>query len=43
MIFMIMNNFAINSTNIHLNVNRIIKLTWTKPLAISNLQFRAAV
>jgi len=43
MIFMIVNNFAMNSNNIHLKLNRIIKFTGTKALAICNLQFRVAV
>ena len=43
MIVMIMTNSAINSINVHLKVKRITKSTWTKPWAVGNLQFRAAV
>ena len=43
MIAMIMINSAINSTNVHLKVKRIIKCTSTKPWALGNLESRAAV
>jgi hypothetical protein len=40
---MITKNSAINSTNVHLKIKRIIKSTRKKPWALDNLRFKGAV